>query len=143
MPINYEDYPENWKTVIRPAILERAGNCCEFCGVANYELIFRHLTEPEFYITLDSDGIHHDHTSAPIHSELTTEYSLKPSRVVLTIAHLDHDITNNDYDNLRALCNRCHLKYDGKYHARNAARTRRRKHIEQTGQLEMWDSGGE
>ena len=33
-------------------------------------------------------------------------------RVVLTISHRDHDPTNNDPANLRALCQRCHLRYD-------------------------------
>lgn len=41
MPINYKDYPSNWKTEIRPAILERAKNCCESCGVKNHSLIHR------------------------------------------------------------------------------------------------------
>jgi hypothetical protein len=34
------------------------------------------------------------------------------SKVVLTVAHLDHDPTNNDATNLRALCQRCHNRYD-------------------------------
>ncbi len=49
------------------------------------------------------------------------------SKVVLTVAHLDHHETNHDGGNLRALCQRCHLTYDAKHHAANAARTRRRK----------------
>lgn len=32
--------------------------------------------------------------------------------VVLSIAHLDHDPTNNDPSNLRALCQRCFKKFD-------------------------------
>lgn len=56
MPCDYNKYPPNWKTEIRP------------------------------------DGV----------------------KVVLTIAHLDHDENNWDvpYDRLRALCQRCHLRYD-------------------------------
>lgn len=34
------------------------------------------------------------------------------SRVVLTIAHLDHTPENCDYSNLRALCQKCHNNYD-------------------------------
>ncbi|MDO5329029.1 MAG: HNH endonuclease signature motif containing protein [Coriobacteriia bacterium] len=34
------------------------------------------------------------------------------SKVVLTIAHLDHVPENCDPENLRALCQRCHNKYD-------------------------------
>ena len=39
------------------------------------------------------------------------------SRVVLTVAHLDHNKHNNRFSNLAALCQRCHLKYDAKHHA--------------------------
>jgi hypothetical protein len=39
MPIkDWSLYPKDWKTVIRPAILKRAGNCCEECGVQNYSI---------------------------------------------------------------------------------------------------------
>lgn len=46
------------------------------------------------------------------------------SRVVLTVAHLDHNPQNCDRDNLRALCQKCHLAYDRDLHTRNASRTR-------------------
>lgn len=35
MPINYKDYPKNWKE-IRQRVLERENHCCKFCGVHNY-----------------------------------------------------------------------------------------------------------
>jgi 5-methylcytosine-specific restriction endonuclease McrA len=35
MPINYQDYPANWKSEIRPRILARANDKCEECGVSN------------------------------------------------------------------------------------------------------------
>ena len=38
------------------------------------------------------------------------------SRVVLTVAHLDHDKANNRFGNLAALCQRCHLRYDLPHH---------------------------
>ena len=94
MPIDYSKYPANWKTEIRPAILEREGHKCKFCGVENRSYVDRHG---------------------------------KKTRVILTIAHLDHDITNNDYGNLAALCQRCHLRYDSEHHAKNAKATRDRK----------------
>jgi hypothetical protein len=45
---------------------------------------------------------------------------MKEVRVILTIAHLDHDETNwkvSD-DRLKAMCQKCHLDYDAveKYH---------------------------
>lgn len=41
MPINYKQYHPDWLTKIRPAILERAGHCCEVCGVPNHKIVFR------------------------------------------------------------------------------------------------------
>lgn len=35
MPIDYSQYPPNWFTEIRPAVLARANNRCENCGIAN------------------------------------------------------------------------------------------------------------
>ena len=50
---------------------------------------------------------------------------MKVSRVVLTIAHLDHQPENNDPGNLRALCQRCHLAWDKEHHQKTAYQTRR------------------
>ena len=58
------------------------------------------------------------------------------SRVVLTTAHLDHNPAHCTDDNLIALCQRCHLRYDAKLHALNAAITRRQRTIA-AGQLEF------
>ncbi|MFG5119408.1 HNH endonuclease [Methylorubrum sp. POS3] len=49
------------------------------------------------------------------------------STVVLTIAHMDQDPGNNDWANLRALCQRCHNRWDSAARTRNAAATRARK----------------
>lgn len=49
------------------------------------------------------------------------------SLVVLTIAHLDHDTEHNDDDNLRAWCQRCHLRYDRELHINNAKVTRKKR----------------
>jgi hypothetical protein len=43
------------------------------------------------------------------------------SKVILTTAHLDHMPENCDDDNLKAMCQRCHLSYDA------AERKRRRE----------------
>lgn len=58
------------------------------------------------------------------------------ARVVLTVAHLDHDGMNCAPGNLRALCQACHLRYDARLHAQNAARTRRRNRV-RLGQMEL------
>lgn len=79
MPCDYSKYPPNWKTEIRPRILKRAKNKCEFCGAENYK------PHPE-----------------------------TGSRVILTIAHLDHDPENWEVadDRLMALCQKHHFSYD-------------------------------
>lgn len=50
------------------------------------------------------------------------------SRVVLTVAHLDHAPENvgepGSRPNLRAMCQRCHLTYDARRHAETARATR-------------------
>jgi hypothetical protein len=54
----------------------------------------------------------------------TTELVPNPKRikVVLTIAHLDHDETNMDVkdERLMAMCQLCHLRYDAKEKWRRA-----------------------
>jgi hypothetical protein len=47
------------------------------------------------------------------------------SKVVLTVAHLDHTPEHCHDSNLMAMCQRCHLRYDAEHHAANAAATRR------------------
>lgn len=57
------------------------------------------------------------------------------SKVVLTIAHLDHTPENCDFNNLKALCQKCHLAYDKIHHAENARKTRNEK----TGTLSLFE----
>lgn len=53
------------------------------------------------------------------------------SRVVLTVAHLDHQPENCAPENLRAWCQLCHLAYDRPHHiARRAANRRARQAAE-------------
>ena len=58
------------------------------------------------------------------------------SKVILSVAHLDHNPQNCADNNLKALCQRCHLTYDAKYHAKNAATTRHKRKLD-SGQMEM------
>ena len=41
------------------------------------------------------------------------------SKVILTVAHLDHDIRNNSFFNLKAMCQKCHLTYDAIHHVQS------------------------
>lgn len=125
MPIDYRKYPEDWKTRIRPDILRRANNRCEICGVENGSLVWRERVVMRFnYGPLGRGGVR------------MGQYV----KVVLTIAHLDHNVKNNDYSNLKALCQKCHLALDQEQHRRNAAvkRSKRRRDKEESnGQIFM------
>ena len=99
MPFKKEKYPDNWLTEIRPTILTRDKFKCKHCGVKDRShYVLRPSGEP-FYI--ETEDI-----------QLSKKSGLKVKRVVLTIAHLDQDTYNNDYNNLAALCQRCHLAHD-------------------------------
>lgn len=99
MPCDYSKYPDNWKTEIRPAILERAEDHCEWCGVRNHSIIQRSTGNAAWC------------REASSHRPASPGWA-KTILVVLTIAHLDHDLGNSDHANLAALCQRCHLRYD-------------------------------
>jgi 5-methylcytosine-specific restriction endonuclease McrA len=122
MPIDYSRYPPHWKTQIRPAILQRAKNKCEWCGLPNYAFVVR------------KNGTTSQLT--PEQAEDARQAGERVTRIVLTIAHLNHNINDNRHANLAALCQRCHLSHDAPYHAKNAARTRREKRLA-LGQLEL------
>lgn len=117
-PCDYSLYPKNWKTEIRPAILKRDNNCCKFCGVENGAWGWR-----------DTDG---KFVYSPEYLEVKKKgygfyYTTGLLKIVLTIMHLDHDTTNNDYSNLAAGCQKCHLNYDKEHHAINSRATRNKK----------------
>jgi uncharacterized protein YdaT len=111
MPIDYKKYPKDWKE-IRKRILKRAKNKCEFCGLKNGTIVYRARINKkvEWYKTLKQLN------KAVPQIEMFDFYKKYTAKVVLTIAHLDHDETNHNVkdDRLRALCQLCHLRYDAK-----------------------------
>jgi hypothetical protein len=124
MPIDYKEYPANWKTEIRPAVLARANNCCEDCGAPNHAIIHRPKKgKPDWVLWPEG-----------MESEAWTVDGLKSTRIVLTIAHMDHDKSNEEVklERLKALCQRCHLLYDIKHHISNRKYCRNHKGKHQT-----------
>lgn len=123
MPIDYKNYPKNWKSEIRPAILERANNKCEFCGVENNIAIFRGTIIGKEVYQRDNGAVYDADNSEFLfndyYAEIEAPETRKAIKVVLTVAHLDHDTTNNDPSNLKALCQRCHNRYDMKQRVHN------------------------
>ena len=93
---------------------------CEWCKKPNRELVTvasgGRWYDGVWYVWRGRDG-----------GELSEDplaEDCKDIKVVLTVAHLDHTPENNDRDNLRALCQACHLAYDAPH---KAAERRRRK----------------
>lgn len=116
MPIDYKRYPQNWKTEIVPAVLKRAGNCCEFCHLPNgaqvWSVPFTLKAEDGKY---KSRRIWFSNIDDAFR-EASDTILIDPVKVVITVAHLDHDEENHKVtiDRLRALCQACHLRYDVK-----------------------------
>lgn len=111
MPCDYSKYPPDWKQ-IRSRILFRADNQCECEGECGL-----HRSDPGPRRCCERHG---------------TPARWARGRVVLTIAHLNHDTTDNRPTNLKAMCQRCHLRYDAELHAKNSSATRERKRAEGT-----------
>ena len=110
MPIDYKKYPKDW-TEIRKRIIDRAGNRCEQCGLQNGVIGYR-----------DSSGKFHASEGMQVDvDELDGE---RVFRVVLTVAHLNHDITDNRPENLKALCQKCHITLDTAQHRTSRWRNR-------------------
>ena len=120
MPIRPENkgrYPKDWPQISK-AIRDRAKQECEKCRAPNGEMIRRGKTAAgEAVWRMASDSAYQDGVCAetglliPDTSEDTVAYGAAV-RVVLTVAHLDHQPENCDPDNLRAWCQRCHNAYD-------------------------------
>ena len=122
--MNAANYPPDWKAISR-RIRARDGNECACvgqcgdphetarCEAPNGVLILRHRERPALWRrrpeTCSGEG--------------PAGFATRAVRVVLTVAHLDHDTQNNDDSNLLSLCQRCHLRLDREQHADNTRRT--------------------
>lgn len=130
MPIKEENkkrYPADWKD-IRARILERAGHRCERCNINNYAKICRGQGDDIGTFMTANGHVYDAETGFELGWRHSSDYCWhKITRVVLTIAHLDHVPENCSEENLQALCQRCHLAYDAEHHATNASITRRKK----------------
>jgi 5-methylcytosine-specific restriction endonuclease McrA len=121
MPIRAENrdrYPADWKA-IRALILDRAGFCCEQCGVENHRMIYRGSHELRPAWRYADDPVFESSRCAFDGSEIPgtswDDFDKRrgdPVKVVLTIAHLDHTPENCAPENLRAWCQSCHNAYD-------------------------------
>lgn len=91
MPIRAENrdrYPKDWKAISARIRFERAKGQCECEGEC---------------------GVDHAGRCDAWHD---ARHPVTDSIVVLTVAHLDHTPENCADDNLKAMCQRCHNRYD-------------------------------
>jgi hypothetical protein len=130
MPCDYSKYPKNWKSEIRPAILTRAKNRCENCKIPNLVTVSRgdyfgtdawQDDDGNIFCGATSEKIGEDYVGALF--ALNGRRRVVNLKVVLTVAHIDHDTTNNELENLKALCQRCHLRHDAVLHRVNSRNT--------------------
>lgn len=104
-PENRDRYPKDWRQISDRIRFERAGGRCEChgeCGRPDHNLD-----------RLDNRCRARHGAVAPISG----------TRIILTTAHLDHTPENCSDDNLRAMCQGCHLAYDRERHAETRAAT--------------------
>ncbi len=86
MPMNRKLYPDNWEEIAL-AVKNEADWHCEECGKSCWR-----------------PG---EVSSASIKADRSTW-----AKFTLTVAHLDHQPSNCDRSNLKALCAPCHCRYD-------------------------------
>jgi hypothetical protein len=120
MPIRPEDrdrYPKDWNAISQ-RVRDEAGQMCEWCSVPNGVLIRRGVTEDCRRVwrlasasASENGRASGDGSEVPDSTPDTVSYGY-PVRVVLTVAHLDHQPENVERWNLKALCQRCHNAYD-------------------------------
>lgn len=116
MPVDYSKYPLNWKDEIVPYILTRAKHRCEQCGLHNHSNVWS--------ITFNIKNEEGNYVSRSVWFRIKADATRESRgvavktkvKVVLTVAHLDHDEENHQVsmDRLKALCQICHLRYDAK-----------------------------
>ncbi|MFW3477218.1 hypothetical protein ACN24M_24540 [Streptomyces microflavus] len=116
-PENRNRYPSNWPEISASIRFGRAARRCECTGECGRGT--------------------HDGRCPNQHGGLAYGTG---SRVILTVAHLDHTPENCDPANLRAMCQGCHLHYDKDHHRQTAAATRRAA-IEAAGQTVLTTEG--
>ncbi|HXJ71709.1 MAG TPA: hypothetical protein VNM37_02610 [Candidatus Dormibacteraeota bacterium] len=113
-------YPADWK-VISARIKARSGGQCECEGECGL-----HRTHPGPRRCVERHGL---------------LGRWMRGLVMLTVAHLNHQPADCRDENLKAMCQRCHLRYDIDHHQRNAAATRRRNKRNLELDLELFEGG--
>jgi len=108
MPINYKQYPHNWKNIIVPQIRARSGNKCETCGVSNNTM----MISVQVKKWNGRKWVYRREWHYPWEYLQNVKY--KWVTVILTVAHKNHDKHNHKVrlEELIHECQLCHLRRD-------------------------------
>lgn len=106
MPVNYRNYPPDWKDIIRPRILKRDCYKCVVCGVSNRALF---VWDCGNRVILDDTFIL-DHY---------VQRNFKIKKIVLTISHSCHNSMCENDNHLSSKCQLHHLREDLALHVMN------------------------
>ena len=126
-------YPREWPIISMLVRYGREDGRCAFCNAPDQTLIRRNRRRPGIWRLVDAGELGTLAGGGELAESLVW---LRPVRVTLTVAHLDHTPGNCDPSNLAALCNRCHLHWDRNQHAESLRRFRRAR-LEAAGQAEL------
>jgi len=115
-------YGREWRDEHRPRILARAENCCEACakpnGVQLLTMTWRADSGERMMIWRWNTIIPRwwDQNGEPWSGTPPPGVRLRPIKVVLAVAHRNHDPADNRDENLAAWCNWHHLQHDQERH---------------------------
>ena len=124
-PVDWKLYPSNWRTEIVPAVRERSGGKCEWCGVQNLSVGYRAEPTKQFvFLGWRRNWKQARRLKRHLESKLHYQNVIV---IVLSVMHLDHDTSRNDMDNLKDACQRCHSLYDEELHKKNRVKNKAHK----------------
>jgi len=130
---------QRYAAEIRERIGTRSGWKCEVCKVAHGELIMRGTGDDAGTFMLSEGDVFDAETGERLGRARMSDYcGVKVIEVVLTVAHLNHDETDNRDENLKHLCQLHHNRQDAEHRRQNAEKRRRTR----GGQLDMGDMLG-
>ena len=118
-------YPPHWRELSSRVRFERAGGKCQRCGRPHLALV-RCLPDGRWFDEQSATWLDRRGRIARW-PDLVEATRFRMTRVVLAAAHLDSDPTNNRLNNLRALCQRCHMVHDRPHHLAQRWITYRRR----------------
>lgn len=109
---NKKRYAWDWVLISARIKFERAKLRCEKCNLKDGEIIIRHKNGSIEHVSKERIA-ESDHWSKLNKKSILQGYKRAGfTRIVISVAHLDHNESNNTDSNLLAMCQRCHNHHD-------------------------------